>query len=218
MVYDAERARLQRMLRHEKRLRTAGYFRIAGVDEAGRGPLAGPVVAAACILPPKTYFQGLNDSKQVSPDARKRLFEELTSHPEVKFGIGICDVETIDKMNIFQASLLAMQQAVEALPNVPDFLLIDGNHLPKFAIPAEAIVEGDAESASIAAASILAKVTRDKIMIGLHEKWPQYNFAKHKGYGTEEHQAALQKWGPSPVHRRSFETIREFQQLKMVTT
>ena len=215
MVYDAERARLQRMMRHEKRLLAAGRVRVAGLDEAGRGPLAGPVVAAACILPPKVYFRGLNDSKQVVPEERERLFGELTAHPGVRFGIGISDVETIDQINIFHASYLAMKKAVETMAEPPDYLLIDGNHFPKFGIEGEAIVEGDAKSASIAAASILAKVTRDRIMVELHQTWPQYNFAKHKGYSTEEHQEAIRRHGPSPIHRKSFERIRNFQQLKM---
>lgn len=215
MVYNAERARFQRMLRHEKRLTLEGRLKIAGIDEAGRGPLAGPVVAAACILPPKVYFQGLNDSKQVAPVERERLFNELTSHPGVKFGIGISDVAAIDRFNILQATVLAMRQAVNALPEPPDYLLIDGKYLPSFEIPAEAIVEGDAKSASIAAASILAKVTRDRIMTELDSRRPEYGFAKHKGYGTRDHLAAIQKFGACPIHRQSFTTIQNLKQLEM---
>lgn len=205
MIYDPEKARLLRLLRNEKRLQKEGWIKIAGVDEAGRGPLAGPVVAAACILPAKVYFRGLNDSKQVKLEERERLFEDLTAHSGVKFGIGIEEVETIDRVNIFQASVLAMKKAIANLPEIPDYLLIDGKHLPVFDIPAEAIISGDAKSASIAAASILAKVTRDRIMVALDAKWPQYGFAKHKGYATLEHRKAIKKWGLSPIHRKSFD-------------
>ena len=204
MAYDAERVRFHRLLRHEKRLQAAGYLRIAGIDEVGRGPLAGPVVACACILPKKVLFRGLNDSKQVAPEERERLFGELTSHPEVKYGIGISDVATINQINIFQASLAAMRQAISLLPEQPDYILVDGKHLPLNSIPGEAIVEGDAKSASIAAASILAKVTRDRMMVEYNEQWPQYGFAKHKGYGTEQHQEALRQWGPCVLHRTAF--------------
>jgi ribonuclease HII len=195
--------------RHESRLQKQGYLLIAGVDEAGRGPLAGPVVAAACILPPQTKFRGLNDSKQLDANERERLFHEITTCPGLLFGLGICDVEIIDQINILQATLRAMCQAVGNLPQSPDYALIDGNRLPPLSIPMGALVEGDAKSVSIAAASILAKVTRDRMMISWDEKWPEYGFAQHKGYGTPEHLKALEKLGPCPLHRRSFAPVRQ---------
>lgn len=196
--------RWNRLVRREKQLRIAGYRRIAGIDEAGIGPLAGPVVAAVCILPSQAIFLDLNDSKQVVPAMREKLFEELTSHSEISYGIGIVGVETIDEINILQASFLAMKQALASLSEPPDYVLLDGRNRPDFGVLTETIIAGDTQCAAIAAASILAKVSRDRIMHELDKSWPHYGFAKHKGYPTKEHKQALAKWGPSPVHRRSF--------------
>lgn len=196
------------MSRYENRLRKRGYCRIAGVDEAGRGPLAGPVYAAACILPAACLFAGLNDSKQIAPELRETLFDQITHAPGIAFGIAFASVEEIDRYNILQATFLAMRRAVQALPHPPDFLLIDGNRLPATEIPAEAIVQGDALSVSIAAASILAKVTRDRVMDAFDQQWPEYGFKQHKGYGTPEHLKALRLHGPCPIHRTSFEPIK----------
>ena len=207
-VSSAELSRLNRLLIHEKRLMSKAFTRIAGVDEAGRGPLAGPVVAAACIFPSDAIFPHLNDSKQLNSEEREILYLQMSSYEGLSWGIGISDVETIDRINILQATLLAMQHAVAALPVVPDYILVDGNRLPKFDKPAEAIIEGDAKSLSIAAASIFAKVTRDRLMQIFDMKWPHYGFKNHKGYGTPKHLQALQKFGPCPIHRKSFAPIK----------
>ena len=208
VISKSELSRLQAMSMYEKRLIASGYTRIAGIDEAGRGPLAGPVVAAACSLPQKAIFEHLNDSKQLTPERRELLYAEITRHPETHYGLGLIDVETIDRVNILQATFLAMQQAVSQMNVVPDHLLIDGNQLPLFAIPALGVVKGDAHSISIAAASILAKVTRDRLMVEWDRKWPEYGFKKHKGYATPEHVEALRKYGPCPLHRKSFEPLK----------
>lgn len=197
------------MSRHEKQLTVDGYLAIAGVDEAGRGPLAGPVFAAACILPPGVIFRGINDSKQLSAEQREKLFHKLMKTEGVFFGIGVASRAEIDQINIFHATMLAMNRAILALPKVPDFLLIDGNRTPKNEIPSRALVDGDCLSISIAAASIIAKVSRDQYMKELDEKWPQYGFAKHKGYGTKFHLQAIEKWGPCPEHRLSFQPFRK---------
>ena len=210
VISQAELFRLQAMSIHEKRLSANGFSRIAGIDEAGRGPLAGPVVAAACILAKDSCFKYLNDSKQLTPEMRDRLFIEITSHPEIRFGLGIIDVDTIDRVNILQATFLAMRQAVAEMGTRPDYLLIDGNQVPVFDIPVLAIVEGDSHSISIAAASILAKVTRDRMMIEFDKKWPVYGFKKHKGYATAEHVEAIRKYGPCPIHRKSFEPVKSY--------
>lgn len=204
----SELLRLLAMSQCEIRLKAEGFTQIAGIDEAGRGPLAGPVVAAACILPEGVIFENLNDSKQLTPEQRELLFDQITLCPGIAFGIGIIDVKTIDKVNILQATFLAMRKAVEALPIKPDYLLIDGNQLPHFDIPTESVVAGDGLSISIAAASILAKVTRDRIMADLDAKYPEYGFKNHKGYGTEEHLKAIHLYGPSKIHRVSFEPIK----------
>lgn len=205
---ESELFRLRNMSQCEIRLKAEGFTHIAGIDEAGRGPLAGPVVAAACILPEGVLFENLNDSKQLTSEQREQLFEQITLCPGIAFGIGIIDVKTIDKVNILQATFLAMRKAVEALPIKPDYLLVDGNQLPHFDIPTESVVAGDSLSISIAAASILAKVTRDRIMADLDGKYPEYGFKNHKGYGTEEHLRAINLYGPSKIHRVSFEPIR----------
>lgn len=194
------------MWRWEKQLKAQGFSSIAGIDEAGRGALAGPVVAAACILPEGARFPGINDSKQLTAEQRDRFYEKIIARSY--YGIGVVNEKTIDRVNILQATFLAMQQAVSNLPISPDYLLIDGNQSPFFSIPKEVIVDGDALSASIAAASILAKVTRDRMMRSFGEKWPGYGFEKHKGYGTEEHMNAVFALGPCDLHRQSFAPFR----------
>ena len=183
-----------------------GFPCVAGVDEAGRGPWAGPVVAAAVILNPDTLPSGINDSKKLTPEKREELYDVILRVAEV--GVGIADVSVIDRDNILQATYAAMIQAVAALRRVPLLALIDGNRAPKLACLTETIIEGDGQCLSIAAASIVAKVTRDRMMIDLDRQYPGYGFAQHKGYGTPEHQAALDRLGPSAHHRRSFEPIR----------
>ena len=192
----------------EERAYQKGHRLIAGVDEAGRGPLAGSVVTAACILPKGLILEGIDDSKKLSPGKRQELYQAITEHPDILYGIGIVDSEQIDSINILQASLHAMNLAVENLPEVPDYLLIDGNHLPPTRIAALAVIKGDSRSLSIGAASILAKYTRDTLMLQLHQEWPMYGFDKHKGYGTKAHVEAIQIYGPCPIHRRSFEPIK----------
>ena len=176
---------------------------ICGVDEAGRGPLAGPVCAAAVILPPHAQIPGLNDSKKLSDKRRRELFP-LIKEAAVAYGIGIATHEEIDEINILQATYLAMERAIQALSVKPELALIDGNRARDFGIPVETVIKGDSLSASIAAASILAKVTRDDMMLELADTYPQYGFEIHKGYGTKAHYAALDEHGISPIHRMSF--------------
>lgn len=183
-----------------------GHACVAGIDEAGRGPWAGPVVAAAVILNPDVLPLGVNDSKKLSHEKREELHDLIFSVAEV--GIGIADVATIDRDNILQATYAAMIQAVGQLKRAPALALVDGNRAPKLACMTETIIEGDGKCLSIAAASIIAKVTRDRMMIALDNECPGYGFAQHKGYGTPEHQAALSRLGPTAHHRRSFEPIR----------
>jgi len=185
-----------------------GYQRIAGVDEVGRGPLAGPVVAAAVILPEKGIGERLYDSKKISPKKREELCELILSKAS-GVGIGIIGQEEIDLFNILQATLKAMAMAIENLPMPPDFILIDGNQVLKVPLPQKPIRKGDQLSASIAAASIVAKVKRDQLMIEWHQKYPHYNFAKHKGYGTREHRRAIAKFGVCELHRKTFRGVRE---------
>lgn len=176
---------------------------ICGVDEAGRGPLAGPVCAAAVILPPHADIPGLNDSKKLSDKRRRELFP-IIKEQAVAYGIGIATHEEIDEINILQATYLAMERAINALSVKPELVLIDGNRAKDFGIPVETVIKGDSRSASIAAASILAKVTRDDMMLELANIYPEYQFEIHKGYGTKAHYAALDEHGASPVHRKSF--------------
>lgn len=176
---------------------------ICGVDEAGRGPLAGPVCAAAVILPPDLQIPGLNDSKKLTDKRRRELFP-IIKEQAVAYGIGFASHEEIDEINILQATYLAMERAINALSVRPELALIDGNRAKDFGIPVETVVKGDSRSASIAAASVLAKVTRDDLMLELAEQYPQYAFEIHKGYGTKAHYAALTEHGPSPVHRMTF--------------
>ncbi len=181
---------------------------MAGVDEAGRGPLAGPVVAAAVVLADgKIPPWPLADSKTITRQRREKLFDWLYESG-AQIGIGFADHEEIDKMNILRASLWAMKKAVLQLPNVPGRLMIDGIFTIDMALPQEAIVKGDSKIPAISAASIIAKVTRDRLMDGLHEKYPQYGFAKHKGYPTKDHREAILKFGPSPIHRKSFKGVK----------
>ncbi len=180
---------------------------ICGVDEAGRGPLAGPVVAAAVILDPNRPIAGLNDSKKLSAARREHLAGEIRAQA-LAFSIATASVEEIDTLNILRATLLAMQRAVSGLVVRPSEVLIDGDHCPPLDVPARAIVGGDASVAAISAASILAKTARDALMRELHQSYPQYGFARHMGYGTAEHLAALRLHGPCPIHRRSFAPVR----------
>lgn len=176
---------------------------VCGVDEAGRGPLAGPVCAAAVILPKGLVIPGLNDSKKLSDKRRRELFP-IIQHEAVSFGIAFASQEEIDEINILQATFLAMRRAMEQLNPQPEFALIDGNRETDFGVPCKTVIKGDSLSANIAAASVLAKVTRDNWMMEAAEKYPGYGFEIHKGYGTKAHYAALEKLGPCPIHRRTF--------------
>ena len=188
----------------EKTLWSQGYHRVVGVDEAGRGPLAGPVVVAGVILNPNTADSlDVDDSKKLSKSRRESLFEAIISG-SIGHQIEVLGNIEIDELNILNATLKGMQQAVEALKPIPDYVLIDGNRLPKLTLPAQAVVKGDQKSKSIAAASILAKVTRDKIMQGYAQEYPQWEFSKHKGYPTKRHKELLQQYGPTPIHRKTF--------------
>lgn len=187
----------------ENQLHEEGYTTVCGVDEAGRGPLCGPVFAAACILPDGLVLEGLNDSKKLTPKKRDKLFD-LICENAIAYCIASASVEEIDEFNILEADLLAMRRAIDGLSVKADFALIDGNIARGFQIPARAIIGGDAKSPSIAAASILAKVARDRDCITLDAQYPQYGIAKHKGYGTKQHMAALRTYGPSPIHRKQF--------------
>lgn len=193
---------------YEEKAHAFGYRFVAGVDEAGRGPLAGPVVAAACILPKEMRIEGIRDSKQMTPAARSRVYRELLSHPDLYFGIGVVDALMIDQINILQATFQAMLIAIAQLPPETDYLLIDGNQMPSVKTPGEAIVKGDSLSLSIACASIIAKVIRDQMMDFFDLKWPEYLFKQNKGYGTGAHLRALEQKGPSPIHRMSFEPLK----------
>ena len=189
-------------------LRWDGVGLMAGVDEAGRGPLAGPVVAAAVILDELNPIKGLNDSKALTARARERLFDEIRGKA-LCCSIGQASVEEIDRLNILQATLLAMRRAVDGLRLKPRMVLVDGNRLPSLHVPAQAIVKGDAKVKAISAASIIAKVHRDRLCLVLHEQHPQYGFDGHKGYPTALHLAALQAHGACPQHRRSFGPVRK---------
>ncbi len=201
---ETESIRLENLLIYEKQCMENGYHLIAGVDEAGRGPLAGPVVAAAVILPPLCKIEGVNDSKKLSPKKRRFLYDEI-KNKALCVSVGVCDNELIDRINILQAALCAMGNAVKGLPAKPDFVLVDGNKsIPGLNIPQLPVVNADGKSMSVAAASIIAKVTRDNIMEDYESAYPAYGFAKHKGYGTKEHITVLRQKGPCPIHRASF--------------
>lgn len=187
----------------EDALYAQGFTQVCGVDEAGRGPLCGPVVAAACILPVGLVIPGLNDSKKLSEKKRDLLFEQIKENA-ISYSIASASVEEIDRLNILEATLLAMRRAIDGLDVKADFALIDGNVSRDFQIDAKAVIAGDATSPSIAAASILAKVTRDRMCAALDAQYPQYGIAKHKGYGTKAHMQALREYGPSPIHRKQF--------------
>jgi ribonuclease HII len=183
-----------------------GFLRVCGIDEAGRGPWAGPVVAAAVILDFVHIPVGLNDSKKLNEAKREALFAPILKHAD--FGIGIVEASEIDAINILQATFLAMSRAVSGLKNPPDYALVDGNRAPNLPCQVEPIIEGDGKSLSIAAASIIAKVTRDRLMVAMDHSYPGYGFARHKGYGTAAHAAALARLGPCAEHRMSFKPIK----------
>lgn len=188
----------------EKSAHDKGYKYICGVDEAGRGPLAGPVCAAAVILPLDCEIEGLNDSKKLTEKKREQLFD-IIKEKAVSYCVAYGSLEEIEQFNILQATFLAMNRSIDGLSTKADYALIDGNAAPKgIKIPFETVVKGDAKSCSIAAASILAKVTRDRLLLEYDKEYPQYNFKKHKGYGTKEHTNLILEYGPSPIHRLSF--------------
>jgi ribonuclease HII len=198
-------------LRHERALRKTGIEIIAGIDEAGRGPLAGPVVAAAVILPGAFRHKALTDSKKLTHATREEIYTELTGNPKIIWAVAVVDPEEIDRLNILRATHHAMRQAVGSLAVEPQHVLIDGLPVKPFPLPQTALVGGDGISFSIAAASVLAKVTRDRIMVEMDALYPGYHFSKHKGYGTEAHRASLQRYGPCPIHRKSFLPVRQAQ-------
>lgn len=209
---EAEWRRLKQLCQYEEEARLKGFSSLAGVDEAGRGPLAGPVVAAACILPPNLYIPFIDDSKKLSPKIRERLFHRLTTDSQIIYGVGIVDPECIDQINIYQATIQAMLVAIDQLSIQPDYLLVDGmalSHPRK--IPCQKIIKGDALSQSIAAASVIAKETRDALMRDYHTRWPQYGFDQHKGYPTRQHLEAIEKHGLCEIHRRSFAPCKAAQ-------
>ena len=199
----------------EQPLWSSGIMRVAGVDEAGRGPLAGPVVAAAAILPPRwletglpAALAGLNDSKQLTESQREKFFQFITTGGEIEFGIAEISAAVIDEINILQATHRAMNDALAKLNPPPPHALVDGRPVKTLRVPQTAIVKGDAKSYSIAAASVLAKVTRDRLMLAAHAQWPAYAFAEHKGYGTAKHLAAIAKHGACPIHRLTFAPLK----------
>ena len=194
------------MLAYEQRFESQGYKAIAGVDEAGRGPLAGPVVSAAVILRQRNFKNRVDDSKALSESQREKAYQEIKEKAWV--AIGIVGEKVIDEINILEATLLSMRRAVAFLSPHPDFVLVDGNMSLNLNIPYESIVRGDAQCLSIACASIIAKVTRDRIMSIYHRKYPEYGFSRHKGYGTKSHFEALKRIGPSPIHRMSFAPLK----------
>lgn len=196
-------------LKYEKEWMARGHLKVAGVDEAGRGPLAGPVSVAAVILPDGFKHRELNDSKQLKESMREKIYEELMTLPDLIWSVILLDVEEIDRINILQATRMGMRRVVQALSVVPDVALIDGLKVPDFPIQQQALVKGDSLSLSIAAASVIAKVTRDRYMIEAAQQYPQYEFHQHKGYGTPKHLAALRLHGPCPIHRRSFAPVSQ---------
>ncbi len=190
-------------LKYENEYWQSGYRHVCGVDEAGRGPLAGPVVAAAVIFPQHFWLASINDSKKISEALREKLYDDIYKSA-VAVGVGIVSPEEIDRVNILQATLSAMRMSVEALSVRPDVVLVDGRDVPQASVPCKAIVKGDSLSLTIAAASIIAKVTRDRIMKQYDLQYPQYGFARHKGYGTRDHRERILRFGASPIHRQSF--------------
>jgi ribonuclease HII len=198
----AARSRIHK--KFEKQGRLKGFQQIAGVDEAGRGSLAGPVVAAACVFPENFTIRGINDSKQLTPEERAHLFQRIVRSGRVTYGVGVVSAVRIDEINILHASLEAMAIAVAKLNPQADYLLVDGPQVPHTHLPCQPIIDGDALSFTIAAASIIAKYLRDEMMRCYSRLWPEYGFEEHKGYGTKRHKLALHKFGPSPIHRMSF--------------
>jgi len=196
------------MLKYETQAANKGYRFVIGVDEAGRGPLAGPVVAGAVLLPPEVSLDGLDDSKKLSQKSREKFFSQIT-RTALAYGVGIVSVETIERINILQAALLAMKQAVENCNLPADLLLIDGNQRVDHPAAQWTIVGGDGKSLSIAAASVLAKVTRDRIMQEYHQNYPEYEFDRHKGYPTKRHREKIRQFGPCPIHRKTFKGVKE---------
>ena len=212
-------AKFWNRLSHECELWQRGLSRVAGVDEAGCGPLAGPVVAAAVIFPKEwvgtglpSKFRGLNDSKQLTEEEREKFFDRIHAHAEIHFAVAIVDVETIDRINIRQAAWRAMNEALDQLQPRAEHVLVDGLRIRWLPYPQTPLVQGDARSYSIAAASVLAKVTRDRIMRELDKQFPGYGFAGHKGYSTPQHFAAIEKLGPCPIHRKSFGPLKPREQ------
>jgi ribonuclease HII len=201
-------------MRYERRLWKAGIEMVAGVDEVGVGPMAGPVVAAAIVFPPETFIKGVHDSKQLVPERREELYPLIVERA-LAIGLGMSDVGEIDRINIYHASVSATVRAVAALWRAPQHVLVDGRRNPQLALPQTAIVGGDRKSFCIAAASIVAKVLRDRMMQYYDARFPGYGFAQHKGYCTAEHIAAVERLGPSPIHRRSFAPVAAAQQLKL---
>ncbi len=201
------------MRTHEKKAGKKGFSRIAGVDEAGRGPLAGPVVSAAVILPFRFPVSGVTDSKRLSRKKREDLYEAIYEHA-LTIGIGIVDPAEIDRINILRASLLSMSMSVDNLDPQPDYLLVDGPFRISSALTQEPVIHGDARSISIAAASIIAKVTRDRLMERYHQDYPEFGFAGHKGYPTRAHKEAIRKFGCCPIHRKSFRGVKEHFNVK----
>jgi len=207
-------ARLGILLRVERGLWRTGITKIAGVDEVGVGPLAGPVLAAAVILPEGVMLRGVDDSKKVTAALREKLAEKIHA-AALGVGIGIVEPEEIDRLNIYRAALEAMRRAVTALPVTPEHVLVDARQIPQLSVPQTALIKGDARSYCIAAASIVAKVARDRIMCELDQRYPAYGFRDHMGYGTPQHLAAIDRYGPSPVHRRSFAPVRQLRLPRM---
>lgn len=199
---------MENLKQYEKELSKNGFQYIGGVDEAGRGPLVGPVVAACCVLPSDFKLDGLTDSKKLSEKKRNIFFDYIKEHA-VTYGIGIVEPDIIDEINILQASKLAMVKAIDACHMKPDYLIIDGNQKIKYELPMQAIVKGDSKSISIAAASVLAKVTRDKMLYELDEKYPMYGFKNHKGYPTKQHLLALKEYGLIEGYRKSYGPVKE---------
>ncbi|MBA2585372.1 MAG: ribonuclease HII [Chthoniobacterales bacterium] len=195
--------------RHERRLRALGISSIAGLDEAGRGALAGPVVAAAVVLFGKFRHRRLNDSKQLLPERREEIYQELVADERISWAVGVVDAAEIDRINILRATHEAMRIAITALAATPDHVLIDGLPVFPFPLPQTAIIDGDCFSLTIAAASVIAKVTRDAMMREFCARFPEYCFSQHKGYGTELHLTKLHEHGPCPIHRRSFEPVAQ---------
>lgn len=200
---DEELQRLKNMLEIENNLYNQGYKYICGVDEAGRGPLCGPVVASAVILPKDICIEGVNDSKKLSEKKREKLYDEIMARA-LAVGIGISDVDVIEKVNILNATKLAMIQAINDLQITPDYVIVDGNQKIDITIPLDTVIKGDSKSESIACASIIAKVTRDRMLLKYDKEYPEYGFSKHKGYGTKLHIEAIKEYGITPIHRPSF--------------